>query len=345
MSQPDAASGAKLRVAILSFAHTHAASYARHLVGLADVELLSSDPGGHLAPDAGPRGAELAQQLGIAYVPSYAEVFAWNPDAVIVTSENAGHRALVEAAAAAGAHVLCEKPLATSVADAQAMNAACDAAGVILMTAFPVRFAPSFRDVQARVQAGELGTMLGIRGTNNGKIPLANRAWFTDETLAGGGALVDHVVHCADLLDSLLGSRASVVRAVSNKVLHADKGISVETGGLVTLTYPNGVIASIDCSWSVPSAAPTWGGLTLEIVGTRGTMAIDPFAQRVSGYDADGPIWESIGDDLDGAMISEFLSAIRTGRTPQPDGKVGLRTQEIVAAARESSLTGQPVSL
>lgn len=345
MSQRAAASGAKLRVAILSFAHTHAASYARHLAGRSDVELLSSDPDGYLAPDAGPRGADLAQQLGIAYAPSYAEVFAWNPDAVIVTSENVGHRALVETAAAAGAHVLCEKPLATSVADAQAMNAACDAAGVMLMTAFPVRFAPSFRDAQARVQAGELGTVLGIRGTNNGKIPLANRAWFTDEALAGGGALVDHVVHCADLLDSLLGSRASVVRAVSNQVLHAEAGISVETGGVVTLTYPNGVIASIDCSWSVPSSAPTWGGLTLEIVGTRGTMTIDPFAQRVSGYDADGPIWESIGDDLDGAMISEFLSAIRAGRTPQPDGQVGLRTQEIVAAARESSRTGQPVSL
>ena len=345
MSQPTTTGAAKLRIAILSFAHTHAVGYIRHLAGVADVELVTSDPDGHLAPDTGLRGADLAQQLGVAYLPTYEEVFAWQPDAVIVTSENAGHRALVEAAAAAGAHILCEKPLATSVADAEAMNAAADAAGVVLMTAFPVRFAPSFRDARARVQAGELGTVLGIRGTNNGKIPLASRAWFTDEALAGGGALVDHVVHCADLLDSLLGARASVVRAVSNKILHAETGVAVETGGLVTLTYPDGVIASIDCSWSVPESAPTWGGLTLEIVGTRGTIAIDPFAQRVNGYDANGPIWASIGDDLDGAMITEFLTAIRAGRPAQPDGRVGLRTQEIVAAARESALTGQPVKI
>ena len=132
----------------------------------------------------------------------------------------------MEQAAAAGAHVLYEKPLATTVEDAQAM------------LAYPVRFSPSFLDARARVRSGQLGVILGIRGTNNGKFPLADRVWFTDPGLAGGGALVDHVVHCADLIDDLLGESAESVRAVSNHIMHADANVAVETGGLVTVRYP-----------------------------------------------------------------------------------------------------------
>lgn len=186
-----------LKVAIASFAHTHAASYAWLLGQMPDVEVLSADPDGAAAPDAGPRGAEFAAELGVPYVDSYDELFAWGPDAVVVTSENAGHRALVERAAAAGAHVLCEKPLATEVADGEAMLAACAAAGSILMIAYPVRFAPSYLRLRAMVEAGRLGDVFAVLGTNNGKIPYDSRQWFTDATLAGGGALVDHTVHCA----------------------------------------------------------------------------------------------------------------------------------------------------
>jgi predicted dehydrogenase len=152
-------------------------------------------------------------------------------------------------------------------------------------------------------------------------------------------------VHCADLLDALLGESAATVRAVSNRILHADRGVAVETGGLVTVTYPSGVIATIDCSWSVPDSAPTWGGLTLQIVGTKGTMTIAPFAQHIDGYDANGPVFTPVGDDLDGAMLEEFLCAVRDRRQPQPDADVGMRTLAIVDAARRSAETGQPVDV
>lgn len=264
---------------------------------------------------------------------------------MIVTAENARHRALVEMAATVGAHILCEKPLATTVDDATAMVAAAERAGVTLMTAYPVRFATSFVDACAAVREGRLGKIIGIRGTNNGKIPLADRAWFTDETLSGGGALVDHVVHCADLLDELLGELPTSVRAVSNRMLHAGSGVEVETGGLVTAVYPGGVIATIDCSWSVPDNAPTWGGLTLQITGTRGRLTIAPFVQHVAGYDPDGEVWEGVGDNLDASMLDEFFSAVREGRAARPDGHVGVRTLRIVAAAQRSSGTGQPVVL
>lgn len=331
-----------LRVAVLSFAHTHALSYVHALLAMPGIELIAADPDGAAAPDAAPRGAALAAELGVAYVDTYDEAFAWNPDAVVVAAENSRHRALVERAAAAGAHVLCEKPLATTVEDAQAMRDACERAGVMLMVAYPVRFAASFRDAVAHLRSGRLGRVLSVTGINNGKLP-QDRAWFTDPALAGGGALVDHVVHCADLLDDLLDERPRTVRAVSNDVLYGERGLAVETGGLVTLQYPSGVIATIDCSWSWPTSSPTWGGLTLHVVAERGTITVSPFAQGVAGHDARGETWDPVGADLDALLLTEFVSAVREGRHPQPDAGVGIRTVEIVKAAQASAARGGDV--
>jgi predicted dehydrogenase len=336
--------GPKLRVALLSFAHPHSIGYCRLLAARDDIELVATDPDGATAGDSATRGAELAAQLGVRYVPTYEDALAWGPDAVIITAENVRHRGLVELAAAAGAHILCEKPLATTVEDATAMVNAAEVARVTLMTAYPVRFASAFQDALTRVRAGQLGDIVGVKGTNNGKVP-RERAWFTDPALSGGGALVDHVVHCADLLDELLGSLPDSVRAVSNGMLHVHSGVQVETGGLVTAVYPGGVVATIDCSWSVPDNAATWGGLTLQITGTRGTMTISPFAQHVRGYDPAGQVWVGVGDDLDAAMLGEFIAAVREGRPATPDGQVGLRTLRIVEAAQRSARTGQPVTV
>jgi predicted dehydrogenase len=339
------AAPARTKVAVLSFAHGHATGYVRHLLSRRDVEVIAADPDGMAAPDAGPRGLELANQLGVTYVDSTQEALAWGPDAVVVCSENINHRALVEQAAGAGAQILCEKPLATTAADAAAMLAAVQRAGVALMVAYPVRFSPSFVDLLAQVRSGAVGEVLAVMGTNNGQIPLADRQWFTDPALSGGGCFVDHIVHCADLLDALLGQSATSVRAVSNAILHAGAGVQVETGGLVTITYPSGVIASIDCSWSQPLSAPNWGGLSLEVIGTKGSIKISPFASHVEGYGAKDAIWLPFGPDLDAAMIDAFLAGVAEGRNPQPDGNVGLRTVSLMNAAQRSARTGQPVAL
>lgn len=333
---------AALRIAVLSFAHTHALSYVHALSAMPGIELIAADPDGATAPDGALRGAELAAELGVAYVDTYDEAFAWRPDAVVIAAENARHRELVERAAAAGAHVLCEKPLATTVDDAIAMRDACDRAGVLLMVAYPVRFSPAVRDAIAEIRSGRLGALLGVTGINNGKLP-QDRAWFTDPDLAGGGALVDHVVHCADLLDELLGERAATVRAVSNGILHAADDLAVETGGLVTIRYPSGVVATIDCSWSWPMSSATWGGVTLQIVAERGTVTVSPFAKGVAGHDADGETWDPVGADLDALLLEEFVSAVREGRIPQPDAGVGIRTVEIVKAAQASAASGGTV--
>lgn len=334
-----------MKVALMSFAHTHALGYARLLAALPDVELRAADPDAATRPAGESGGAALAAELGVDYVDTYDELLGWGPDAVVVCSENTRHRAHVEAAAAAGAAVLCEKPLATSVADAEAMVAACAAAGVPLMVAFPVRFSPAFIDLAAQQRAGALGKIHAINGTNNGQVPAA-RAWFTDPALAGGGAMTDHTVHLADLMDVLLdGVPAVRVHATANNLLHPDA--AVETAGIVTVTYADGTHVTIDCSWSRPASHSVWGGLTLSVVSDAGLIDVDPFAPRVSGWSepAANELALGIGPNLDEALLATFLDAVRTGAAPQPDGRVGIRTTAIVEAAYRSWRTGRAVDV
>lgn len=334
-----------MKVALMSFAHTHALGYARLLAAMPDVELLTSDPDAATRPAGESGGATLAAELGVGYVDTYDELLAWGPDAVVVCSENTRHRAHVEAAAAAGAAVLCEKPLATSVADAEAMVAACASAGVPLMVAFPVRFSPAFTDLREQHRAGTIGKVHAITGTNNGQVPAA-RSWFTDPELAGGGAMTDHTVHLADMVDALLGGVPAVrVHATANNLLHPEA--AVETAGIVTVTYADGTNLTIDCSWSRPASHSIWGGLTLSVVSDAGLIDIDPFAPLVTGWSETqaNELALGYGPNLDEILLATFLSAVRTGATPQPDGHVGIRTTAIVEAAYRSWREGRTVEV
>ncbi|MFI6935379.1 Gfo/Idh/MocA family protein [Streptomyces sp. NPDC050287] len=336
-----------MRVAVLSFAHVHAATYIELLRDRDGIELVTADP--DAPPDDPTRGRRLAERLGAAYADTWDEVFALRPDAVVVTSENARHRHLVERAAATGAHVLCEKPLATTEADARAMIDACERAGVGLMTAYPVRFSPAFTALRGAFADGLLGALISVHGANNGSNPARSRPWFADPELAGGGALADHTVHIADLMDALLdGEQAAEVYAQANSILD-DGGPTpdVDTAGLVTIRYPNGVIAAVDCSWSHPPDHPTWGGLAMTCVSEKAIVEFDAFPPLLGGFDSTTgrDRWEAGGADLDAAMLDEFLDSVRSGRRPSPDGEAGLRTLRIVLAAYESLRTGQPVAV
>ena len=332
-----------MKIGIMSFAHTHAIGYALLLRDMTGVELLTSDPGDHDPGEV--RGAALAKQLEVPYARSYEELLAWGPDAVVITSENARHRELVELAAGAGAHILCEKPLATSWSDGLAIRRAVEKAGVMLMVAFPVRFASQFAQLKAQHGAGALGQVFAIRGANNGMLPL-ERAWFTRPELSGGGALADHIVHIADLTDALLNAAPVRVTAVANRVLHAERA-QAETAGLVSIEYDGGVIAAIDCSWSQPDTAPVWGGLKLSVAGTGGTVDIDFFGPAAHGLDATTgrPREVRYGANFDATMLQTFVDAVTHGRQPDPSVEVGLRTLSIVLAAQESVRSGRTVSV
>jgi predicted dehydrogenase len=328
-----------MKIGIMSFAHTHAEAYIRNLRAIDDVEVLG------IADDDAARGRQYAQEYGARYFESYEALLAEKPDAVIVCAENAKHRALVEMAAQAGAHVLCEKPLATSVEDARAMVEACEKAGIVLMTAFPVRYNAPIYEVVRLVSSGGLGKIYAVNGTNQGACPKDRRAWFVDKALAGGGALTDHVVHVADLLRWMLGSEVTEVFAEANHVFHA--GAEVETGGLVMLTFASGTIATIDCSWSKPASYPTWGGLTLEIIGEKGVVKVNAFKQVMTVYSDERQrgryaYWGSDGNQ---ALVDEFVAAIREGRAPAVTGYDGYKAVEIVAAAYRSVESGAAVKL
>lgn len=332
-----------MKIALMSFAHTHAYGYARALRDLPGVELLTSDPLAGTRPAHETGGASMAAELGVDHVDSYAELLDWQPDGVIICSENARHREDTELAAAAGAHVLCEKPLATTVEDATAMITVCEQAGVRLMVAYPVRYSPAFTALRDAYAHGRLGTLRALHGTNNGSVPSGARAWFVDPELAGGGGLIDHVVHLADLIDELLGHvPAEDVYAVANSLMPgADTG--VETAAHVSVRYPGGVIATIDSSWSVPRSGPAWGGLTLDAVGDAGFASMDAFNQRVDGFSEaeKRPLWLSYGFNLDQLMIDTFLGVV-DGAEPPVDGRAGFRSMAVALAALESARTGQP---
>ncbi|MFJ8636336.1 Gfo/Idh/MocA family protein [Streptomyces sp. NPDC093568] len=342
-----------MKVAVLSLAHVHAATYLQLLRERPDIELIAADPDADPADPT--RGQALADELGVSYRPSYEAALAEQPRAVIITSENTRHRHLVEQAAAAGAHVLCEKPLATTEADALAMIEACEKARVSLMTAYPVRFHPAFAALRHSLTDGSLGRLLSVHGVNNSSPPALERSWFADPGLSGGGAVMDHTVHIADLLDMLLeGEQPTHVYAVANDRLSPadadpdpESAEGVETAGLITLTYPRGLVATIDCSWSHPATHPTWGGLTLTCVTERALAEFDAFPPLLTGHNTPQatPRWEPAATDLDTAMLNSFLTAARTGQRAHPDGQAGLRTLRIVLAAYESLITGQPATV
>ncbi|MCI0393596.1 MAG: Gfo/Idh/MocA family oxidoreductase [Chloroflexi bacterium] len=336
-----------MRIGILSFAHLHAEAYIHNLRAIPGVEMIG------LADEDEERGRRFARLFEARLFESYEALLAERPDGVVVCSENSKHRPLVELAAAAGAHVLCEKPLATTLADAQAMMAACDRAGVHLMTAFPMRFSAPLLEVKARLEAGELGEVYCFNATNQGELPKHHRAWFVDKELAGGGAVMDHTVHLADVMRWYLSSEVVEVYAQTNRIFYADE-VEVETGGLLMLTFArtlaspkSGVFATIDCSWSKPPYYPTWGGLTFEMVTDRGAVLVDAFKQNLTIYrhDLRRPVWGYWGSDANQAMIEEFVAAIREDRQPGVSGLDGYRAVEVALAAYESAGSGQPVRL
>jgi predicted dehydrogenase len=318
----------------------HADGFIALLAAAPEVDVYVSDPDAPDAPDRGHRGIPREAH----YVAGYQELFDRSLDGVVITSETSYHRGLIERATAAGTAILCEKPLATTSDDARAIADAVRRHDVPFLIAYPVRFLPVCRDLLARYQSGLLGEVVALRGTNNGQLPVA-RDWFTDSRLAGGGALFDHVVHLADLMDALLAARPTTVSATTNRILHADRPGTAETAGLVLVTYDNGVVAAIDCSWSHPESAPTWGGLTLNVTGTRGDLYVDAFRPRLRGLDAatGRPLELPYGDVGNERLIATFLDMARSRQPAEPGLGTALRSLSVVLAAAESAATGRTV--
>ncbi|HYK98378.1 MAG TPA: Gfo/Idh/MocA family oxidoreductase [Candidatus Acidoferrales bacterium] len=316
----------KLRVGLISFAHVHAAGVAATLQALDQVEFVG------VHDEDAARGSAAAAARGVAWHARLDALLAAS-DAVVITSTNADHRRYTEAAAARGVHVLSEKPLATTIADARAMIEACRRAGVQLGTAFPVRGSPAVIALRDAIGSGLLGRVLAVRATNPGQYP---GHWFGDRTAAGGGAVMDHTVHAADAIRWLLADEITRVHAEVGSFIY---GLDVEDCGLLTLDLASGAFASIDSSWSRPKTFPTWGGVTLHVVGENATVDVDVFRQALTHYDDHAGHTRLVGwgDDLTARMIADFVDAILEGRPVPIDGEAGLRALEVALAAYRSA--------
>ena len=329
-----------IRIGILSFAHHHGEAYISNLRNMEGVELIG------VADDDPIRGQTIAAQNQALYFHTYEDLLESKPDGVIICTENNRHRSLVEIAASRRIHILCEKPIATTLEDAQAIVELCDKAGVLLMTAFPMRFSAPLLEIKERLDNGDFGDVYCFNGTNRGELPTKHRAWFVDPELAGGGAIMDHTVHLVDIMRWFTNSEVATMYARSNKIFNADE-VEVETGALEMLTFENGVFATIDASWSRPQYWPTWGGLDFEMVTQRGAVIVDAFRQNLNVYrhDWQRSNWTHWGSDSNHAMVSEFVAAIRENRQPRVTGVDGLRAVEATLAAYESDRTGQTVQV
>lgn len=325
-----------MKIGIVSFAHMHAYAYAAALKRNPDVELTI------VADEDEERGRAAADKLGTRYVADYHKLLQTDVDAVVVCTENSKHAEVVIAAAAAKKHVLCEKPIATNVEDAMRMIAACRENNVILQIAFPVRFHPSIRRAKQMIESGKLGRILAMRGTNRGQNP---GGWFVDPALSGGGAVLDHTVHVLDIMRWFLGSEVNEVYAEVDTRFY--EGLPVDDCGLLLLEFENGVVASHDPSWSRCKTYPTWGDVTLEVIGSEGNLEIDVFAQHMMLHNDDTghATFQGWGDDMDTLLVADFVRNVRTHQPASVTGEDGLRALEVALAAYTSAGSKTPVQL
>ncbi|MGC4379341.1 Gfo/Idh/MocA family oxidoreductase [Fictibacillus sp. Mic-4] len=322
-----------MKLGIISFAHMHAYSYARALQDLDGVELCG------ISDENEARGREAAAKFGVTYFADYNALLSEDIDAVIVTSENVNHHKHVLAAAKAGKHVLCEKPLGTTLEEMKEMVNVCRENGVKLQTAFPVRFNTSIQEGKKIIEEGKLGRIIAMKGTNRGTNP---GGWFVIKSLSGGGAVMDHTVHVVDIMRWFMNAEVTEVYAEADQFF-SDQ---IDDCGLLTLEFDNGVFATLDCSWSRNKAYPTWGDVTLEVIGTEGTIFIDAFGQKLNVYsDKSGANWHYWGDDMDAGLVKDFIECIKEDREPSITGEDGLKAVEVALAAYKAAEQKSPVKL
>lgn len=284
-------------------------------------------------------GKELAARADIRWYGSPDALFADGPDAVIVCSATARHADLTVAAARAGKHVLVEKPIATTEADAERMIAECAKNHVMLMTAFPMRYSPAVTRMRDMILSGGVGRIVAVNAANHSAMP---DGWLADPALSGGGSVMEQTAYVADLLHWILGCD---IRNVYCKMATLIHDIPVEDCALVSLEFQNRVYAAIDASWDRPSSYPTHGDVTMEIVGTEGCVSLDAFRQRgvlYSNHDNHSRFvgW---GDDAELLMLRDFMAAAAVGGPSPITGEDGLFALKIALMAYRSASCNEAV--
>ena len=278
---------------------------------------------GVLSRDAA-RGAAFAAAhgIGVAYDALPALLADPRVDAVYISSTNELHAAQAIAAAAAGKHVLCEKPLALTLDDARAIVRACDRAGVVLGTNHHLRNAATHIAMRDLLRTGAIGRPLFARVFHAVQLPAHLQGWRVDAASAGAGVILDITVHDADTLRFVLD--AEPVEAVAMTSAGGRGG--ADDGVMAVLRFDNGVLAQLHDAFNVAHA-----GTGLEIHGSAGSLiGRDVMTQRPVGEivlrDADGERRVPVEHrNLYERSVAAFGAAVQGRGAPAAGGEDGLR--------------------
>ncbi|GAB3567623.1 Gfo/Idh/MocA family protein [Spelaeicoccus albus] len=290
------------------------------------------------------KAADLVGRFGGTVADSFDDVLAWC-DAADVCTPTPTHRAIVEQAAAAGVHVMCEKPLARTSADARAAVAACAEAGVLLFPAHVVRFFPAYRAANEAVQRGDIGAPGVLRFSRIAEFP-GRSGWYADEAQSGG-ILMDLMIHDLDQARRLAGPAASIYavrrqRGAGDRIVGAAHAV---------VTHASGAISHCASVWSPPG---TTFRTTFDLAGSDGILSYDSTAHP--GLEFDGarsserpetaylPPMTSAETPY-AAEIREFATAITTGAAVSVTAADGIAAVDLALAGMKSLETGQRIEL
>jgi 1,5-anhydro-D-fructose reductase (1,5-anhydro-D-mannitol-forming) len=286
-------------------------------------------------------GKAFAAKHGIPNVTKGLDRMLADPsvDAVYISSTNDRHHPQAMAAIAAGKHVLCEKPLALSVADAADMVRAAARKGVVLATNHHLRNAGSHRAVRDLIASGRIGRVLSARVHHAVFLPPHLQGWRIDNSDAGGGVIPDITVHDADTVRFLLGEDPVTVVAQSGV---SGMGRGVEDSVMSVWAMPSGAMVMAHESFTHAHA-----GTGIEVHGTegsvfaRGVMTQAPVGE-IEWATAQGRATVPFSDhDLYAEAVARFAGAVAGHGRPSADGSDGAKSLAIALAVRAAARTGQ----
>lgn len=314
---------------------------AEHMIGA-----IRSQPGQEvvavLSADA-TRGRSYADRHGIAQATTDLAALLDGVDAVYISTTNEKHRAEALAAIRAGKHVLCEKPLAMTLADAAEMVRAADAAGLVFATNHHLRCAGSHRAIRDIVAAGRIGRVLSARVFHAVQLPPHLQGWRIDNPAAGGGVIVDIVVHDADTIRFHLGEDPAEVVAMTAE---SGLGRGVEDSVMSVWTMPSGAMVTTHESFT-----HRWAETGLEVYGTegaliaRGIMTQRPVGSVVLVTEAGRSPVTYDGHNLYAFGVARFLEAVAGTGRPAADGADGVKSLAVALAVRAAAESGRRVAV
>jgi 1,5-anhydro-D-fructose reductase (1,5-anhydro-D-mannitol-forming) len=298
-----------------------------------------------LSSDAS-RGQFYAQIHGIprSTTDLAALVEAPDIDAVYISTTNELHRDQVFAAAAAGKHVMCEKPLALSLADASAMVAECERRGVVMGTNHHLRNAATHRAMRDAIIAGRIGKPLFARVFHAVYLPPHLQGWRIKTPAAGGGVIFDITVHDADTLRFVLEDEPESVSAMVSRAGMGTAGL--EDGVMGVVRFAGGALAQFHDAFTTRYATTGF-----EVHGEEGSLvATDCMTQQPKGEvvlrTADGAVpLQLVHEDLYARSIRLFQDAVAGRGPPAATGKDGVRSLALALATAEAARAGRETSI